>query len=51
MPKLLIWAPGHIAILFGTFLDLPKKRTRMDPQPPYLLQKYFNNSKEHYGHV
>ena len=41
IPKLRILTPGHIAILFGWFLELPKIRLNMDPRTPYLSPKYF----------
>ena len=39
IPKWLILIPGHIAILFGTFLKRPKMGPNIDPRPPYLLLK------------
>ena len=37
--KMVIVIPGHIAIVFGTFLEFPKNRQNVDPQTPCLLQK------------
>ena len=39
IPKWLILTPGHIAILFGRFLELPKNRLNLDPRTPYLSPK------------
>ena len=50
IPKLLIWAPGHIAVFCLAFLELPKIRPNMDPYTPYLLPKYFKQYKK-YGNV
>ena len=36
--------PGHIALLFGSFLGLPKNRPNMDPRTPYLSQKHLKNT-------
>ena len=46
IPKLLILTSGDIALLFGSFLGLPKKRLNMNPQPPSLLKKYFKTYKK-----
>ena len=46
--RLLFWflIIGHIPICVGTFLKLPKYRPTTDPQAPYVLQQYFNESKK-----
>ena len=42
IPKWLISIPGHIALFFTTFLELPTTRPNMDPRALYLLQNDFN---------
>ena len=42
IPEWLIDAPRWIAILFESFLELPKM-SNIDPWGPYLLQKYFKH--------
>jgi hypothetical protein len=50
IPKLLIWVTGWIAILFGTFLELPKHWPNVDPRVPYLLQKYSKSIRNLWNH-
>ena len=44
LPKWLIKVPGHISILFGTCLELPKKTAKKGPSDPLfiteILSKY-----------
>ena len=47
----IIFTHGHIATLFGTFLELPKRLPNMDPGTPYLSQKYFRNYKGNPEHI
>ena len=46
IPKFLIQASGHIPILFGTFLKLPKFRRNLDPRALYLSPKYVMKYKK-----
>ena len=39
-------ACGHFAILFGTFLELPKCSPNIVQRAPYLSQKHFEKYKE-----
>ena len=48
IPKWLIKVPGHIAILFEWFLELP---SFVDPYPQYLSSKYFNKYKKNHGSI
>ena len=41
IPKWLNKAPGHIPILFGSFLELPICSPNLDPCTPYFSQKHF----------
>ena len=50
IPTWLILTPGHIAIVFGTFLELPTNRLSMDARTSYLLPKYFKKHKK-YGNL
>ena len=50
IPKLLMFTSGHIAILVGTFWELPKNRPNMDPRSLYLLQKYLKQYKKTWKH-
>ena len=45
-----ILTPGHIAILFGWFLELPKNLLNMDPRTPYLSPKYLKKKKKTWTH-
>ena len=47
IPKWLMLTSRRIAILFGSFLELPKMWQNMDPRAPYLLQKYFKRIRKH----
>ena len=38
IPKWLIKVPGHIPIVFGTFLELPKNRPNIDPGPLFITK-------------
>ena len=51
IPKWLVLTPGHIAIRFGWFLELPKNQLNLDPRTPYLSPKYFKKYKKHYGDI
>ena len=46
IPEWLILIPGHIAILFAWFLELPKNQLNMDPRTLYLSPKYFKKCKK-----
>ena len=46
IPKWLIKAPGHIPLLFGSFLELPKCSPNLAPYTPYLSQKHFSKYKK-----
>ena len=41
----------HIAIFFGWFLELPKKRIIIDPRTLYLSPKYFKTYKKIWKHL
>ena len=43
--KWLILTPAHIAILFGTFLELPEKQLNLHPWTLYLSQTYCKTYK------
>ena len=51
IPNWLTMTSGHIAILFGTCLELPKDGPNIDPQAPYCLQKYLQKNKNNYGNM
>ena len=46
IPKWLILTLGHIPILFGSFLELPKIRRSLAPYIPHLSTKNFKNTRE-----
>ena len=49
IPKLLIFTSGHIAILFGRFLELPKNLSNLDPRTPAFITKIRQEIQEKYG--
>ena len=50
IPKWLIKAPGHIPILFGSFLELSKMSPNLVPYNPYLSPKCYKKYKK-YGNI
>ena len=46
IPKWLIKVPGHISILFGSFLELPKISPTMAPYTPFFITKTFQKVQE-----
>ena len=46
IPKSLILTPGHVAILFGWFLELPTNRLNLDPRTPNLSPKYLKKTRK-----
>ena len=46
IPKWLIKVPGHIPILFGWFLDLPKCSPNLDPCTSFVSPKCFKEYKK-----
>ena len=50
IPKWLILTPGHTAILFGWFLELPTTRSNLDPRTLYSAPIYFKNTRR-YGRI